>query len=58
MAADNTKIEVRVVAVFTSAPEYGSLLELARKVRERVSGHARGREVSVMADDVAEVEGS
>lgn len=57
--ADSTKLEVHVVAVYPPAPEDGSLLALARKVRERVSEHARGREVSVVVDDVvAEVDGS
>lgn len=50
------EVEVHIVALYPLAPEYGSLLELARKVREQVSEHAGGKEVSVVVDDVAEVD--
>lgn len=58
VVAASTKIEVHVIALFPPAPEYGSLVGLSRKVRERVSGHVGGREVSVVVDDVVEVEAS
>lgn len=54
--ADSTKVEVHVVALYPPAPEHGSLIGLAQKVRQRVSKHAGGREVSVVVDDVAEGE--
>lgn len=56
--ADSKKIEVHVVALYPPAPENGSLVKVAQKVRERVSEHAGGREVSVVVDDVEEVGGA
>lgn len=55
---DSKKVEVHVVALYPPAPGNGSLVGLARKVGERVSGHTGVREVSVMVDDVEEVDES